>query len=194
MSGVPHACAHPGAGFEPGVVILDVHAVESCFAIGFGVDGFDLSDAAPRIAAVEALDFRFLDIARIRPHIGQQIARALRGVDFAGEALVDQFRHQTRVVHMGVGQQYEIDGLGVEGERFQVQVTHAFDALEQPAIDQELALGMADQVTRPGHRTRGAQEFDFDVFGELLVHDGLPLWVWPIRRSGLIGWPAPLFL
>src|SRR5690606_7046532 len=82
-------------------------------------------------------------------------------------AVLGQLGQEPGMVDMGVRQQQVVDALGVERERIQVEVTNRLVALEHPAIDEELALGMDDAVARARDRARRAMEDQAD--GHILL-------------------------
>jgi hypothetical protein len=75
--------------------------------------------------------------------------------------VLDQERQIAAVIEVGMGQNDRVDLPGIEGKRRAIAQPQVFEALEQPAVDKDLATAGRDQVFGAGHRPGGAPEREF---------------------------------
>ena len=90
-------------------------------------------------------------MAAVREHEGEQVRGRLRGMDRAPEPVLGELGQQTAVIDVGMGQQDEVDGVGLEGKAAVVELTHRLGALEHAAVDQEPTPAVLDPIAGAGH-------------------------------------------
>ena len=127
-------------------------------AVRLSMMRFDRILALADAFAVLALGVRLLDLCGIQQHEGEQVRRRRRAIDRAVEAMLDEFRQQAGMVDMGVGEDQEFGGGGVEGEILGVQLTDRLVALEHAAIDEKARVADLQHGTRAGDGARRAVE------------------------------------
>jgi hypothetical protein len=95
-------------------------------------------------------------VPAVGQHEAQQVDRRLGGMNWPAEARLAQLGQEAGMVGVGVGQQHEVDARRLERERPVVQLADRLGALEQPAVDQETAAVVLDQVAAAGDGRGGA--------------------------------------
>jgi hypothetical protein len=85
-----------------------------------------------------------------------ELARGGRGDDLAPEAALDQQRHTPAVIEMGMGQQQEIDRLGLEAEGRGVLLLPLAAALIETAVGQDAGAEHLDEMAGAGDAARCA--------------------------------------
>ena len=158
MPGVPEPGADPRQRLEPCVVVDRVELLDARYRIGHPVDRLDEGTVAPRVALVELLDLHLLDVGGIGQHHRGEVGGRRRRVDRAAEPVPGQLGQEPGMVDMGVAEDHRPDLARREGERPVVQLLLGLGTLEQPAIDQQLAMVGLEPVAGPGDAARGAME------------------------------------
>jgi hypothetical protein len=165
VAGIPEAEAQARHRLLPALERHRAHHRHRTGGIRRIVDRFDGVAAAALVAAVELVDFAFLDMRRIRQHHRTQVDGSPRGEDRPVETGLGELGQQPGMVDMRMGQNDRINVRSDEGKLPVVQFLLAFRALEHAAIDQHLRRAEIDEKTRPRHRTGGAMETEDGMAG-----------------------------
>ena len=80
------------------------------------IDGLHWFLTAPLIFAVEGFRIGLLNEGRIRQHNLRQITGGLRGIHRALKAVLDEFRNQTAMVHMSMGENDRLNPRRIKGK------------------------------------------------------------------------------
>jgi len=100
----------------------------------------------------------FLQVAAIGQQQFAQCDRGRRGPHAAAKSLPHQQRQRARMVEVRMGQDHGIQARRIDRQGLPVQQAQVLVALEQPAIDQQPAARMFEQVFRSGHGAGCAKE------------------------------------
>ena len=137
--------------FEAGHGPIDVfHAIQ---------DRLGVTSAASFLEVPFSLErgvFR-LDLRRIAEDQLGEVGRGRRGEDLAAETLADQLGNQSAMVEMGMGQQQNVDLLGLDRAGLPVAV-EKIPLLKHPAIDEDSRAIGFEVIPRAGHLPVGAEE------------------------------------
>jgi hypothetical protein len=99
-----------------------------------------------------------LQVAGVRQQQGAQLARRLRGMDRAAEALARQGRQVAAVVDVRMREHHRIDLACGERERLPVAQAQLLQALEQAAVHQHPVALVLEEVFGSGDGAGGAKE------------------------------------
>ena len=101
-----------------------------------------------------------LNLGRVAKHQFHQIGRGRRGDDRAAKSLPHQFRGQSAMIDVGMGQQHgvEIPGPDRAGVPIAAQI---IPLLKHPAIDQQPDAVGLEIILRTGYLSRGPQKLQF---------------------------------
>ena len=108
--------------------------------------------------AVEVAGVFLLQVGGVEEQDLGQLLRGRRAVDGAPEALLDEARHPPDVVEVGVGEDHRVHTGGRELRLRPVAQAELLLALEHPGVHEEPPPARLEQVLRPGHRLRRAEE------------------------------------
>ena len=108
--------------------------------------------------AVRAIGIRLVQVAGIRQQDRTQIKRRLGTVNPSLEPVLDQQRHVTAVIDMGVGKYNRINGIGGYRQRRPVSQAQFLQSLKEPAINQGFAVALFKQIFRSGNGAGCAEE------------------------------------
>ncbi len=165
MSRVSHTYRNARKQLPTAVVLERFQQVQRARDIINGVEG--LSRPLVRVAlAVVSLGIALGELRRIVEQDGQQIATRAIGVDRPAVAALHEQGQTPAMIDMRVAQHHSVDRARVEREWLAIALGRLSTALDHPAIEQQLFSCRSDNVTRSGHFTRGAEEFDFHDAGE----------------------------
>src|SRR3546814_19623712 len=106
----------------------------------------------PRSTRTDTL-FPYTTLFRSRRHVARRRGR----VDATPKAVTHEARQIARVIEMGMGENDCIDAGGRDRQRFPIEFTQIFPALNQAAIDQDALAVMLEQMFRTGDDSGGAK-------------------------------------
>ncbi len=116
MACIPEASTNALGRLYPFIIGDRTECPQRRLGIFKRVDWRHFRAAPSRIALVELINLRFLYVCGIGQHACQQVDRAVRCIDGAGEPFLHEFRNQAGVVDMSVGQQNKVDVVRFEGK------------------------------------------------------------------------------
>src|SRR5690606_4959895 len=145
-TGIPVAGAHARSRLDPFAIGAGPPVLEALFGVGHGVERPRRFIATAPAFAGFALGLAFLDAGAVWQQIFEQARRGLGHPHRPAPTLGVELWQQPRMVDMGVGEEEEVDGPGVERGGLEVKVPDALIALEETAIDEELPLWVDDAI------------------------------------------------
>ena len=160
----------------PGVLVLDENARSrlenlvifdgcqqrhSVFGVGDGIERPHGLHPGAQQFAVAPLRFHLLDVRAVQEHDPHEIPGGRSTVDGILESLGNEGGQQAAVVDMGVGDQYEIDILGIICVQIPVTFLDFLVALVQAAIESKSFSGTFNDITRATDSPGCAHERDF---------------------------------
>src|SRR5690606_10385383 len=95
-------------------------------------------------------------------HDPAEVAGDFVGVDRGGEATLDEQRQSAARIDVRMTQDHRIDACRIEQKNRAVAVVAPPAALDQPAVEQDLAAAGAQDVTRSRNLAGTAVEFQFE--------------------------------
>ena len=160
MAGVAQPDLHTGQQGLALVVIQGLEAVHGGLGILHRVQGLDGLQSFALALAVIPLGILFVDEAGVLEHDAAQVAGGAMGIDWPGEAGLDQQRQAAGVVQVGMGKDDGIQVLDVHRQRLGVAGFIFGAALDEAAFDQQALPTDFDQVTGAGDFAGGAEELN----------------------------------
>ncbi|MCY1298507.1 hypothetical protein D9M70_479970 [compost metagenome] len=100
--------------------------------------------------AVGEFGILLLQIGAVQQDQFRDVAGCGGGMDAALESVCHQPRQVAAVIQMGMGQHDRVDVGGRDGQALPVELAQVLQALEQPAVDQQAGVSVAQQVLGSG--------------------------------------------
>ena len=159
MAGVAKADLEAGVDFKDFVLPDRREEREAPFGVLDRVERGLAGPAPPAVSSALPLGFRLLHVRRVEQQDLSQFHGRSACVDFAPEAVADEFGKSSAVVDVGVGEKDGGNLRRIEAPWAAVLKLHFASALEQAAVDQ-VFLSVIEQKTRAGDTPGRSQASD----------------------------------
>ncbi|GES40779.1 hypothetical protein RsS62_00310 [Rhizobium dioscoreae] len=105
------------------------------------------------VAAIQLIDFRFLNMSGVLQHDRAQIQGRWRAMNRPFEAGFHQLRDKSRMIDMRMGQNDGVNQRRIEWERPVIQFLLGLGALEHATIDHYAGAAVLKDKARAGYRS-----------------------------------------